>query len=473
MNRIPRTISLLAALALATVLAASAPAQPRSESPPATNNPSDTLLFRNGDLLYGQLLSIDAQSAVRWRHPDAAEPIDFKPDAIAQIDFPTPKDSTTHSNNPCRLLLADGDTLEGGLVSCDRTSITLQTWYAGRLNIPRASLQSLVFLPRSPAVFDGITGLDGWIQGASVAAFPGEAGQWVYRNGAFYAGKAASIARDLKLPDVAEIQFDLAWKGSLNLAVAIYTDSMQPILLNAKDSGPDFGGFYSVRFQNAYSFSVDCSPIKKAERIRSLGQLFLPSFATRDRLHVDLRVSKPQHKIALYLDDTPVKEWVDTEGFIGEGTGMRFVQNLGSVLKLSNLRITKWDGFFSEPSTNAPDLSSDTLWPENGANVTGVIESIASGKFAVRTTNGPVEIPLAELKAITFSRPQTNPPPTGAATVRATFTQGGSLSFILESWQPDGMIVKSPDFGKVKINPAAFTRLQFLLPEKKPEGPKG
>ena len=76
------------------------------------------------------------QSAVQWRHPDAAQPIEFKPDSIAQIDFPAPNNSAAPSNNACRLLLANGDSLEGDLVSCDREAVALQTWYAGRLSIP-------------------------------------------------------------------------------------------------------------------------------------------------------------------------------------------------------------------------------------------------------------------------------------------------------------------------------------------------
>jgi hypothetical protein len=465
MNRI---LPSLASLALAASLASSAPAQLPPKSSPATNAAPDSLLFRNGDLLYGQLLAIDPPGAVQWRHPDAAQPIEFKPDTIAQIDFPAPKNSTAPSNNACRLLLANGDSLEGGLVSCDREAVALQTWYAGRLSIPRASLQSLVFIRRSPAVFDGITGLDGWTQAVSAAPVPGESGQWTYRNGAFYAGKTASIARDLKLPDVAEIQFDMAWKGTLNFAVALYTDSLRPILLNAKDQAPDFGGFYSLRFQSRVL--IDLLAIKKLDPIRSLGQAMNPSLNNKDRLHVTLRVSKAQHKIALSLDDTLVKEWVDPQGFTGEGAGMRFVQNPGSVVKLSHLRITHWDGIVEEPAAD----STDVCWFENGQKIEGPIQSINNGKIALRPPNRPLEIPLAELKAVTFARRQTSPPQTQAATVRATFAQGGALTFILETWRPDEMIIRSTDFGKARINPAAFTRLQFLSPEKKAaQGPKG
>jgi hypothetical protein len=460
----------LAGLALAAALASSAPAQPPPKSPPATNAAPDSLLFRNGDLLYGQLLAIDAPGAVQWRHPDAAQPIEFKPDSIAQIDFPAPTNSAAPSNNACRLLLANGDSLEGGLVSCDRNAVALQTWYAGRLSIPRASLQSLVFMRRPPAVFDGITGLDGWTQSVSAAAAPGESGQWTCRNGAFYAGKTASIARDLKLPDVAEIQFDLAWKGALNLAVALYTDSLRPVQLNAREQAPDFGGFYSFRFQN--TVLIDLWAIKKADPIRPLGQAIDLSLNNKDRLHVALRVSKPQHRIALFLDDKLIKEWVDPQGFIGQGTGMRFVQNHnpGSVVKLSHLRITHWDGIFEEPAAD----SADACWLENGHKIAGAIESINNGKMAARTTHGPVEIPLAQLKAIAFARQQTSPPQTQAGAVRATFAQGGALTFILETWRPNEMIIRSADFGKARINPAAFARLQFLSPEKKAAAePKG
>jgi hypothetical protein len=251
------------------------------------------------------------------------------------------------------------------------------------------------------------------------------------------------------------------------MAIALYTDSLQPVQLNLKEQAPDFGGFYSFAFQS--SVIIDMRAIKKQDPLRSLGQLILPSLNNKNRVHVDLRVSKPQHKIALSLDDALVKEWVDPQGFIGEGTAMRFVQNPGSVVKLSNLHITQWDGLFEETSSN----SVDAFWLENGKKIEGAIESIGNGKLAIRTTNGPIEIPLDQLKAINFAHRQPGPQ-TQAATVRATFAQGGTLTFILESWRPNEMVIRSADFGKARISPAVFTRLQFLSPEKKPvQEPKG
>jgi hypothetical protein len=430
---------------------------------------SDGLTFRNGDLLYGKLLAIEPGD-LRWQHPDAAEPIDFKLDSVAQIDFAGAKNLAAQSNSTCHLLLADGDLLEGNLVGGDHNTLTLQTWYAGELKIQRSSLRSLVLVPQSPWIFAGITGLDGWTEGKAVAGLAAEPGQWTYRNGAFYASKAASVARDLKLPDVAEIRFDLAWKGPLNLAVALYTDSLQPILLTGKEAGPDFGGFYSFRFQN--TVFIDLMPVKKRDPLRSLGQLIIPALNNRDRLHVDLRISKPQHKIALFFDDELVKVWDDASGFAGEGTGMRFVQNPGGVVKLSNLQISHWNGMFDQTLDEAADAAHDVFWLDDGTKVTGTMESMADGKVDTRTTNGPVEIPFAKLKAIDFAH-STIAPTEQSGSVRGTFVHGSGLTFDLESWQPGEMTVHSEHFGRAKFNPAAFSRLQFLSPEKKTGEPKG
>ena len=95
------------------------------------------------------------------------------------------------------------------------------------------------------------------------------------------------------------------------MAVALYTDSLQPILLTAKDQGPAFGAFYSLRFQSPYFISL--TPIRKNDPLRSL-DLMVPSLSNKDRVHVDLRMSKPDHRIVLFLDGVMIKEWIDPAG---------------------------------------------------------------------------------------------------------------------------------------------------------------
>jgi hypothetical protein len=439
--------------------------------PMSTHADADCLSFRDGDMLYGKLLEIQAGNVVRWQHADATEPIDFKPENVAQIDFAPRPLTAGRTDYSCKLWLANGDTLAGNLVGCDTDALTLDTWYAGQLKIPRRALQTLAFNARTPNVLDGLTGLDGWTLGNAVKGLVDGAGQWMYRNGAFYADKAASIARDVKLPDRAQIQFDLAWRGPLNLAIALYTDSLQPILLIDKENGPDFGGFYSLRF--ASTVFVALEPIRKKDPRRILGdQMFIQSLTQKDRVHVDLRMSKADRQVALFLDGALIKDWIDPGGFAGQGTGVRFVNNsTGGAVKMSNLRVSKWNGVLDDASAEVPDPSHDIVLLESGAKISGAVASIAAGQISLLTTGGATNIPLAGASAIEFARFQGRPPPASAANTHATFVQGGAVTFELLAWRPDGVEGASPNFGKVTFDPAAFGRLQFLASEPKKAGP--
>ena len=109
----------------------------------STNSARDTLLLRNGDSLEGNLLSIDPHQVVRWKDPDVAEPIDFKLEGVSQLDLHPPAPPDRGNNFPCKVSLTQGDVLEGSLLSCTRDTLCLQTWYAGQLKIPRKHVQSI------------------------------------------------------------------------------------------------------------------------------------------------------------------------------------------------------------------------------------------------------------------------------------------------------------------------------------------
>jgi hypothetical protein len=454
----------------------------------------DYLWLRNGDRLNGKLAGIDPQS-VRWKIADAAQPIEFKPETVAEIDFPdyAARLPATKAEFSCKLQLADGSLLRGSLVSCDLESLLLDTWYGGRLTVARNAIQKLSVTTSATTAFDGITSKEGWTEGsAATAAFAGDSGVWTYRNGAFYADKPASIARDLRLPDVADMEFDLTWKGALNLAIALYTDSLQPILLSNKENGPDFGGFYSLRIQSVF---MQLMRIKKKEPLgqSSLGDLVVPSLSQTNRVHVNLRCSKPGHFVALFIDGALIKQWVDAAGFAGEGTGVRFVQNPpGGAVKISNLLVSRWDGVLEENKNADIDSAHDTAWLSDGVVLSGTVKSIGGGKMSFQTSKEQVDTPLEKLRAVEFAQPrasgasgamalrvapagggmgsnQWQPLQAGAkpalgslANTRASFAQGGVANFQLENWSADGIAVSSTAFGKAKFNPSAFVRFQFL-----------
>jgi hypothetical protein len=430
----------------------------------STNTALDTLLLRNGDSLDGKLLSIDPSQVLRWKCPDVAEPIEFKLDGVSQFDLHSSPPADRGNNFPCKVSLTQGDVLEGGLGSCNRDTLCLQTWYAGQLKIPRKDVQSIYFLPTTPDIFT-LIGAEGWTQG-KVEGLPNiESGQWIFRDGAFYADKSASLARDIKLPDSADLQFDLAWNGSLTLSLALYTDSLQPILLADKDKAPKFGGFYSLRF---YSLFVDVGRIKPMEPLVYLPPVVVPALSQTNRVHVDIRARKKSNTLALAVDGQWLQVWTDTNGFAGEGTGVRFVQNVTqggtSQVKISNLRLAPWDGVWETDPTNAPPANQDAAWLTNSTTVSGVIESIADGKLTVRGKKDAVEVPLGRVRRLVFAL-QGEPAVELTASVHATFAHGGPVTFKLESWAADGVTVRSPIFGEARFDPNAFRRLVIHPPD--------
>jgi hypothetical protein len=438
----------------ALLLAASA-----ATAEPTNSLPRDELLFRNGDFIYGKLLAVTPNEILQWQHPDASTPINFTMDTVEEVEFGAAVKPPAETGG-CKVLFSNGDLLRGKLVACDSEILTVDVPGAGRLKLPRQRLQSLAVTPTEPAIIDGLTGMDGWTEVSSPVGFGGEAGHWKYRNGAFYASRPASVARDLKLPDMARIEFDLAWRGQPNLAVAFYTDSLQPILLLNKENGPDFGGFYSFRLSGIVA---DIYPIKKHGIIPSLGSVILAAMDRTDHAHFDFRVSKPQNRIVLLIDKTPVMQWSDPNGFEGEGTGIRFVENSGAI-KLSNLRVTRWDGILEEKPDVGASGTEDVVWLQNGQSISGVISSLNEQTVNLRAQGANQAIPFSTVRDINFMAPPTRlaADPPG---VRAMFAEGGGIHAQLESWSPDGVVLRSPDFGRAKFNPSMFASLQFLRAE--------
>jgi hypothetical protein len=314
-----------------------------------------------------------------------------------------------------------------------------------------------------------------WTQGAAEGALGVQAGQWTWRDGAYYAATSASIARDLKLPDAAEMQFDLAWRGQLYLSLALYADALQPLLIADKDKIANFGAFYSMRFQSSY---VDVARIKKNENpIIYLPPVVVPAFSQTNRAHIDVRARKKSNTLALSVNGQLLQVWNDTNGFVGEGTVVRFVHNGNDLIKISNLRLSPWDGVLQSDQTNLPPEDQDTLWLTNNTFQSGVLESLADGKATLQGKLGKTEIPLEQIIRIVFAPQKGGAPAEAEGTVHATLARGGPLTFQLTSWTPEGVTLRSPVFGQARFDPNAFRRLVLrpldsaAAPTNNPESP--
>jgi hypothetical protein len=426
----------------------------------------DSVLFRNGDFLVGRLESIDRENGILWQRTDALNKFQFSPARVSQLDFGGADSADVPpSTNRCAFHLQNGDQFHGDLVSYDGEKVVIDTWFAGRLELPKSAVALIVplGLPK-PTLFAGPSGVEGWTMGKVSAQALVESGEWIYSNGAFYAMKSASIARDLKLPDSASLQFDLEWRGFFHVAVALYSSYLHPINLANKETEPQFGGFYSLQLN---PFSANLLPVKQNEPLRYLGQASLQQLAQTNSAHVDIRVSKSKKLIALMINGTLVKQWNDDE-FSGTGTGVRFVHQGQGAVKLSNIRVTEWDGVFEEPVAVTPNKAQDTARLKNGDRVIGSVKGIRDGKLSIEGAGTVLDVPLTRVKQVELMSPIVPVKPR-AEGVRAFFASGlGSLTFSLERWTPEEISASSENFGQAKIKPNAFSRIVFETGKENP-----
>ncbi len=420
---------------------------------------ADTAIFRNGDRLLGNLQAIENRTNVVWKHPEAKALLNLDLQAITELQLPNQLSHIVTNGIPARFELRGGESFDANLISLNAEKVTVNSAFSGSFEFPKSALLSIIPSPqRRNILFEGPVSTNGWTMGKVQNAGVGDAGEWMYQGGAFYATQSASVARNVNLPPRASIHFDLQWKGYFHLAIALATDYLQPVNLANKDIEPDFGGFYSLQLNN---FSANLLPVKKADPLRFLGQVAMPAFGQRTSAHVDIRVDRDKKLVALLIDGLMVKQWIDPEGFAGTGGGIRFVHQGQGVVKLSGLKITEWDGQFEELITSSPNLKQDTAKLRNGDRMVGLVEEVKDGKLAVTTKGTRIEVPLARVFQIELSRTNLARLPLNQGELRAYFGQGGHLRLLVEKMDATGITGRNSTLGVLQFHPHAFKRLRL------------
>lgn len=429
----------------------------------STEPSDDHIWFANGDHLHGQLVSIDPSNGVVWKHNSISDTIVFPISTVAKISLGERPQQTLTPNNPCRLRLINQNELEGNLIAFSENDITLETHYAGKLVIPKRRIDSITpFVPNPRIIYEGPTSIDGW----TVSSSPVEGAQpasWRYSNGAFITTQSGSIARDLKLPDMASIEFDVAWQNYMSIAIALYANTLFPIQLAEKDNGPDFGAFYSLQVNFN---TVNLMMIKKGVPLNSMGIGFLPGIERKTSAHFMIRVNKPERTIYFFIDGNLVKMWQDPAEFAGSGTCIRIVNQVACPLKISNIVVSHWDGRTDTPTNKIDNAKTDFIFLINNDSVSGKIKAFKNNKFIVQAAFGEVEVPFNRISQIHFSMLEREPAPNFKPDFIAFFKKRGSLSLNLERWENGKIIATNPIFGSAAYDLSAFKLLIF-----KPDSP--
>ena len=134
-----------------------------AEAPPPR---SGRLFLDNGDLFAGELLQGDPKEGLLWKHPAAKWPWSVAWERAAKVEFIPAVSAGESKPQRATVRLVNGDTLAGDVVELADNRLLLETWYAGRLQLPRAAVRRISFNTPGRAVLEGPAAFAGWGGGA-------------------------------------------------------------------------------------------------------------------------------------------------------------------------------------------------------------------------------------------------------------------------------------------------------------------
>lgn len=419
--------------------------------------------FSNRDRIPGSLVSLSSDLLV-WNSPLMEQPAPFFLKNVLDISLPAaiPESSADHE---ATLSLTNGDTVRGQLASVTDEVVSLDTWFAGRMNFNRLMVSGLKIEARASMLYRGPTGLDGWIQTEEKPA-------WTYSQSAFRSEAAGGIARDGLLPEECVVSFDIAWKGdALGLKVGMFSD-------DPESDGSSSG--YEIAFQRGNISLRNCKSTS------FLGTTHSSALMENDKVHVEIRGSRKTGRFCLYLNDRIVEVWTDPDVAKGKfGGALHFVSQNTLPLRVSGIEVTAWDGVVEtlpEPRVGMMRQQfglqgmRDETRPEpsqkpkegrmelaNGDTLAGEVVSIQDGLISVKTSLGDVKIPVARLKTVALKKVDLERCKRRNGDIRAWLPDGSSLVFRLDEVGEGTLVGSSQNFGNATFKTSAFNRMEFNI----------
>lgn len=418
----------------------------------AEATPDHLLLMKPGNELTGELskISKDAQT-IHWTQDGVEDPIKFNISGVADLKLrPREVERTEHTS---AIRLTNKDFLVGDILGMDEDVLTFKTWYGGELQIRRPVVSAI-----NPAsgntmlVYEGPTSEEGWEQAAGRRS-------WVYEEGAFYARRSGAIGRNFEgMPDKVRIDFTAEWESYPYFTVAFASDDIK-----SRSSG------------NNYSLQIQSSRIqlnRSTEDDSSNRVWDLPTSNSRDKTKVTYTVlyDKEEANILFMMNGDLKKEWTDASGFAGKGSGLMFYCQNNNTLKISDVRISQWNGKKPEDTPEEEDIGDevDVVYFTNGDRMVGNAKAIKNGKLHLDIEFGPVKIDLDRITEITLGKKYMEEARRNKGDVRAEFAEAGIITVKLTGMEGDTMLGSSENFGDIKLPLHAFKKLAFNLYDRSP-----
>ena len=407
----------------------------------------DRVEWIDGSKLRGKVQSLDGQGHLVLGYPDAKEPLNLRTRSLSSIELAGRPSTNALVQSTARMMFVNGDEVPGRLTGFDGETFEFESWLGQKVKPARSTVKSISFFHSGlVVVYEGPTGMDGWKLG------PGQRA-WSYKDRAFHANGAGMIGRAVKLAKRSSVQFDLEWSNNLALMVGLYTDSIDRLDYNANS--------YLLYIATGV---VSLQRIQRGIGANHLGQVEVPAMLEQNRVSLEIRADQNSGNVVLFANGVLVQRWQDQGGFSADGSGITFYAQLNeSSLKLSNIRITEWDGNLDGDGAAGSTQGADIARLANRDRLVGALDSLSDGKATFKTADGSLSLPVKRINQILLNSPPAAPFSDPSGMIRFQFNSGARLSMLVSSWKDQQIRARSPQFGEFLFDLATVRKMSFNL----------
>lgn len=381
----------------------------------------DLVTLKTGDVFSGEVIAL-SDGIITLQSPHSQKPLRVKNEKLKKLNFgeqstgDLPKDSQV-------INLRNGDSMPGKIVALSDTHVTVQTWFAGQLEIPRSQIESLFFgVTPQTTIYQGPNDLSNW---------EGNNNEWELTSGRLSSRDRGTVGKDFELPDNFIFSTRFTWENSPNLRIHLCSDSVTKV----GEAGTNSYLLY-INSQGVQIKKVSPNPSDTSRLLYKT----LVSYESRLRdinsqsIDIELRVDRSNRMIQLSIDGEEIAPGFDPDA---TPTGSYIVfESLSSNRRdaqIEKIHIQKWDTktqrFRAEPRAND---ESDTLTVDDGDRFSGEIISFDPESpeqlFVVRSPQSeqPFSIPLQNCSVMYFAKE--DPLPESVGEYRLDLQTGGSMT---------------------------------------------
>ena len=407
--------------------------------------------LKNGNQLSGEISAIDSTGNITIHSPLSNSALNIAHSSVLEIAFQEERVATLHTSE--RVQLSNGDSLPCALVTLDKSSMSLSTWYAGDIKVPTSTVSNIEFNTTPDSlIYSGPNDNDTW----------GVNSNWKVKSNSLRCIGIGEIAQKFKLPKNFTFKSTVTWESSRPLFnIHFCADSNQ---------SQGMVDYYSLEFS---SNGIQIIRSSKAQARAQIGEIPLRLRELQsNKLDIELHVDRRTQTILVSINGGQYRVFDDTSFRVPSGNSINFESKLphkSDSLTVANISISQWKGSKLTFGDNLRDLdlNQDTLFDTEGLRYTGNVQqlSIAQKKlnFEIKHASQPMLVPLSKIQSLYFASSKIVTNENHSENYNIKLQGGGSLTVESITFTSKQASAVHPILGKISLLPGSLHKITSLL----------